>query len=1232
MEISEKAEEAEHDKVQEIITSLANTYEAFYYCNLDDGTYVRIDTHTETHKMIKLSGDFYPAICKIADKGIAEEHREMVKNLMTPENIYNELKDKDSFEFEYIRITGKKQKWMRGEVVSTSRHEDGNPFRYRYTVTDIDVHKRLDLAERQKNQAQAALLNIAFRNSNIYEFTYFIPERYIICSQRTCDAYGCKERYDNMPAGFREEFVHPDYYDVFNEMYEKCHAGVKKTYAEFKDKSKKRCCKVTLEITQYDEQGNPLLAVGIVENTDALHQARNQAATMQELCQFAVSCHYEGIRLINVKENSYSILNPNDEEEEDWKHVFVAEPYDDMIRDTMKKSAVGRCGKKAVESLLLENLVPVLKREGEYSVRYQLRTPEGPRWKLVECTFFRRNKKKIIMLTTDVQEEELAKERLQDALENAQAANKAKSAFLANMSHEIRTPMNAIVGMSEILLGKQLPTEILNDISTIQNAGAGLLAIINDILDFSKIEAGKLEVIPVDYMLPSLLMDISNMISVRLTDKPVYFLMNVDPNLPNHFVGDDIRVKQILMNLIGNAVKFTKEGFIELRVEGEAINDTTYQVTFKIIDSGIGIKEEDLGKLFGTFSQVDTKKNRAITGSGLGLAICKRLSEAMGGDISVESTYGKGTTFTVNILQQVKRYEPIGKVDKTGIKVLVCENDEVIISSVGRTLEKLNVEYRVCREMDKIRAYEDMTHVIIRRSRFVKVREKLEFMFERNNIYLVLENGEHSESQYMQYKQLQLPLIGLQIINAINDEEIISSIKKKNFDRSQIIPLTYAHVLIVDDNTTNLQVAMGLMAPYKMKIDTATSGFKALDMIRNVKYDAIFMDHMMPEMDGVETTRYIRSMEGDYFKKVPIIALTANAMSGAKNMFLKVGMDDFLAKPIEMTELHRIIKQYVQSKAPTGYLEKHLSKKAGENISPEQNKQMPAAASFTQGGPLIAGGNQDMLSQLLVQNNTLLSQNMLLLQQLFGAQPEIKPGTQQTMDEQLAENAQETSEIKEENNGWETEDQESEETEEKDSGADTLGDVIPKVNMAKALEMYNGSAEIYHGILKTYYFDIAEREAALEKIFEEKDIEKFTIFVHAIKSASKSVGADVLGELAYQLEQDGQKEDWASIEENFETFMKELHQMVFNVGAYVKQYVLSEEEKQEKQHAEAFAPDIVEAIKNACEDMDYLLVEEYLQKLAQYEYPEAKAVMLETMMRYCSEFEYEELEALIKGL
>lgn len=929
---------------------------------------------------------------------------------------------------------------------------------------------------------------------------------------------------------------------------------------------------------------------------------------MARVCRDVIRTHFEECCILDVSAGHMTALQQDSAADGLFLSLCAAD-YDTGIRSLLERS--DSSDREAISALLSENLLPYLQEHKTLEVRCRVPDREGcARWKRVECSFLDEQKAQILFLSADIQAQEDVRQQLLDAVEDAQAASKAKSAFLANMSHEIRTPMNAIVGISEVLLRKELPQEVLESLSTIQNSGSSLLGIINDILDFSKIETGKFEITDVEYMLPSLLMDISNVISVRLTSKPVYFMMDIDPRLPNHFIGDDIRLKQILMNLLGNAVKFTHEGYIALKVRGEYLDKERYELRFDVQDSGIGIREEDIGKLFATFSQVDTRKNRTTTGSGLGLVISRNLARLMGGDLTVSSEYGHGSVFSVHIIQRVPTYVPLGEVaDKKSVRLLIVEQNESLIQGLSRAAENLGLNYEICRENDKIRGYTDMTHVLIRRRNFAAVQEKLDFMFRRGNILLILDNDELPDSSYMEYKQLQLPLITLQLINALNGEEIVSSIKKKSFDRSQIIPLTFAHILVVDDNTTNLQVAQGLMAPYRMKIDVSTSGFEAIEMVRKTHYDAIFMDHMMPEMDGVETARYIRRIPGDYYKKVPIIALTANAMSDAREQFLQAGMNDFVAKPIEMQELHRVIKKYIQSRAPKGYLEQIKKEQDAPETKPDKPEKNAAAAAPAFVSPVLPGAGSGMLEQLLNQNNALLQQNMLLLQTLLGS-----PGKQ--TEESAASDAPASP---------------PEADEAPAAGFTELPDFIHGVDMHRSLETYGGSVEIYHNILKTYYSDILEKEESLPSLFEKHDVENFTIQVHALKSASRSVGAYDLGEEAYALELAGKAGDWSTIEARFPTLQEMLHRMTEDVGRYVHQY-LTPKTDHGGEYCTDFDPALVTELKSACEQMDYLHAEEVLDRLREKQYPDELSRKLDEMAACCGNFDYPGLETLVNAL
>ena len=391
-----------------------------------------------------------------------------------------------------------------------------------------------------------------------------------------------------------------------------------------------------------------------------------------------------------------------------------------------------------------------------------------------------------------------------EAAEAAEAANKSKSQFLSNMSHEIRTPINAVLGMNEMILRESSDPQILEYAENIRTAGNTLLGLVNDILDFSKIEAGKMEIIPVEYALSSLLNDLVNMIQARAEKKGLEFNINAEWSLPSDLYGDEIRFKQIVTNILTNAVKYTEKGSVTLTVTSRKIDDDTARIRVSVKDTGIGIKQEDLKKLYSAFERIEEKRNRTIEGTGLGMNITQRLLEMMGSQLEVHSVYGEGSDFSFELVQKVVNWHPIGDFEES---------------------------YR------------------------------------------------HALSQHKKYREK--------------------------------FTAPTAKILVVDDTVMNLTVIKGLLKQTKVKIDTADSGYEALNLVTKNRYDIIFLDHRMPGIDGIETLQRMKKLADNLNNDTPVISLTANAISGARQIYIDAGFQDYLTKPIDSAKLEEMMIEYL---------------------------------------------------------------------------------------------------------------------------------------------------------------------------------------------------------------------------------------------------------------------------------------------------------------------------------
>ena len=406
-----------------------------------------------------------------------------------------------------------------------------------------------------------------------------------------------------------------------------------------------------------------------------------------------------------------------------------------------------------------------------------------------------------VVSVTDMTEKMAYIKEIEEAKSNADKANASKSVFLANMSHEIRTPLNAVIGMDEMIMREHDVDEIHKLAGSIMDAGKSLLAIIDDILDFSKIESGMMSVVEGDYDYSQAVRELYSTVTFRAKKKGLALTFDIDENIPSKLRGDELRIRQILLNIINNAVKYTKVGWVKVTMKCERVDDNNVILVASIEDTGIGIKKEDIPKLFEKFKRLDENINHRVEGTGLGLSIVYGLLNMMGGEIQVKSVYQRGSIFTVRIPQHVVDKTPVGNV---------------------------NLEYS---------------------------KERQEY--------------------------------------------------KETFRAPE------AKLLVVDDNQINLSIVQGLLKRTEIQVDVVTNGFDCLKLVKSKKYDIILLDHMMPEIDGIEVLKRLKAMEGNMSISAPVIALTANAMVGAREEYIGYGFDDYIAKPIDSKKLEDTIRDYL---------------------------------------------------------------------------------------------------------------------------------------------------------------------------------------------------------------------------------------------------------------------------------------------------------------------------------
>jgi two-component system, sensor histidine kinase and response regulator len=539
---------------------------------------------------------------------------------------------------------------------------------------------------------------------------------------------------------------------------------------------------------------------------------------------------------------------------------------------------------------------------------------------------------------TDITQMKRAEEEMRKAKELAEESMRVKSDFLANMSHEIRTPMNAVIGMTHLALKTDMTPRQQDYLLKIQASSQHLLGIINDILDFSKIEAGKLAIESIDFELEKVLNNVATLITEKATAKGLEVIFDIDHNLPRNFIGDPLRVGQILINYANNAVKFTEKGEITIIVKLQEYRENDVVLYFAVKDTGIGLKPEQLQVLFKSFQQADTSTTRKFGGTGLGLAICKRITELMGGDVGVESEYGKGSTFWATITLKKSTVVPrkmLLSQDLEGKRVLVVDDNENARIVLKDLLEQMKFivdvansgkeAIKAVKNADQQQQPDEIIFLdwqmpemdgmeVARRIRDLNLNHKpYLFMVTAYGREEIFKNAEGAGISGVLLKPVNASLLFDSLVELFGVHVPDAPITKYDTEltlQSALEDIQGAKILLVEDNEINQEVAVELLKDAGFVVDVAENGLIAVQKVTTKPYDLVLMDMQMPEMDGVEATIAIR--KDSQFEALPIVAMTANVMQGDRDRCLEAGMNDHLGKPIEPNELWKTLLKWIK--------------------------------------------------------------------------------------------------------------------------------------------------------------------------------------------------------------------------------------------------------------------------------------------------------------------------------
>ena len=688
---------------------------------------------------------------------------------------------------------------------------------------------------------------------------------------------------------------------------------------------------------------------------------------------------------------------------------------------------------------------------------------------------------------------------------------RVKDNFVANTSHELRTPVNTISGMCEILLQKSLPDDVHRGVLDIQMTGVELQSIVNDILDYAALEQDTLTLSPRSYNITSTLNDVMNMSVFENRDKNLEIIFDCDPNIPCLLEGDEQQLRRVLNNLISNAIKFTNEGGVSVRVSYRP-EEYGINLIVSIKDTGVGMSLEDQDRILRGFYQTDGDRNRTNAGMGLGLTISSALIRKMGGFLTVKSELGVGSDFSFSIPQKVVNDQPcISLSHPASIRLIWFYNPsstvtgmrDAFVEHVRHFSDSFGISSQRATSLEECKRYVAQSrdaHLILGKQEYLQDKSYFDEISRSLAIILIADRGENFKVAphiHVLYK----PYNAIMLAEIFNGQEH-SSLSRRREQRMFVAPS--AKILVVDDNLMNLKVVEGLLRKYRVKIVAASSGEEALTLIESQDFDFVFMDHMMPGMDGVECFRHIREKQGAYYMQVPIIALTANAIAGSREMFLSEGFSEFIAKPIDTSILNDVLRRFIPMEKQiyadeiAGITREEFLISAQEFPSPSKLEEPEAAAVATAAEIEVPAAETPSAAASTV-----------------SAPPSVAPATPSSPD-----------------------------TDEDPFAA------LPGIDKETAL-LYCGSVEDFRELAEVYCESGRTYAADLQNAFNDMDLKHYALLSHTVKSTSKTLGALALSDMALAQEMAAKEEREDDVRKQHEEFHKEYSRVLDMLSGYL---------------------------------------------------------------------------------